>query len=63
MKSAEEMTLELQLVFDGLKAGELKHKDAAEMTNCVGKMIGLAKVQSEYFALRKEKPEILFLTK
>lgn len=61
MKTAEEMTLELQLVFDELRAGSIKHKDVAELTNCVGKMIGLAKVQLEYCALRKEKPNIIFL--
>lgn len=62
MKTAEEMTLELQLVFDELKAGQIKHKDAAELTNCVGKMIGLAKVQLEYHALRKEQPKLTFFS-
>lgn len=62
MKTAEEMTLELQLVFDALKAGQIKHKEAAELTNCVGKMIGLAKVQLEYHALRKESPEMIFFS-
>lgn len=60
MKTAEEMTLELQLVFDELKAGIIKHKEAAELTNTVGKMIGLAKVQLEYHALRKETPTMTF---
>jgi hypothetical protein len=60
MKTAEEMTLELQTVFDELKAGQIKHKEAAELTNCVGKMIGLAKVQLEYHALRKEQPTLTF---
>lgn len=54
------MALELQIVFDQLKAGEIKAKDAAELTNCVGKMIGLAKVQLEYHALRKEAPQMTF---
>ena len=60
MKNAEEMTLELQAVFDQLKTGQIKHKEAAELTNCVGKMIGLAKVQLEYHALRKEQPALAF---
>lgn len=60
MKTAEEMALELQIVFDELKAGSIKHKEAAELTNCVGKMIGLAKVQLEYHALRKEAPKMTF---
>lgn len=61
MKTAEDMTMELQRVFDELKNGSIKHKEAAELTNCVGKMIGLAKVQLEYHALRKEAPVISFL--
>jgi hypothetical protein len=60
MKTAEEMTLELQLVFDQLRDGSIKPKEAAELTNCVGKMIGLAKVQLEYHALRKESPRMNF---
>ena len=60
MKTAEEMALELQLVFDELKTGQIKVKDAAELTNCVGKMIGLAKAQLEYHALRKEAPTMVF---
>jgi hypothetical protein len=60
MKTAEEMSLELQLVFDELKAGNIKAKEAAELTNCVGKMIGLAKVQLEYHALRKDVPNMTF---
>ncbi len=62
MKTAEEMTLELQIVFEELKAGQIKHKEAAELTNCVGKMIGLAKVQLEYHALRKEQPTLTFFS-
>jgi hypothetical protein len=54
------MAMELQLVFDELKAGTIKAKDAAELTNCVGKMIGLAKVQLEYHALRKDVPTMTF---
>ncbi|MEO6146550.1 MAG: hypothetical protein ABIT70_05760, partial [Sulfuriferula sp.] len=53
---------ELQQVFDELRAGSIKHKEVSELTNCVGKMIGLAKVQLEYHALRKEIPNILFLS-
>jgi hypothetical protein len=60
MKTAEEMALELQIVFEELKSGSIKHKEAAELTNCVGKMIGLAKVQLEYHALRNEAPVMTF---
>lgn len=62
MKTAEQMTLELQLVFDELKSGTIKHKEAAELTNTVGKMIGLAKVQLEYHAQRKEPPNMVFFS-
>jgi len=34
---------------------------AAEFANIAGKMINSAKVQIEYYALCKEKPEITFL--
>ena len=60
MKTANEMTLEMQEIFNGLKSGQISHKDAAELTNCVGKMIGLAKVQLEYYAMRKESPTLPF---
>lgn len=61
MKTANEMILEVQAIFYGLKAGEVKLKDAAEMHNSVGKMIGLTKLQLEYAALRKEAPDLPFL--
>jgi hypothetical protein len=55
------MILECQAIFYSLKAGEVKLKDAAEMHNSVGKMIGLTKLQLEYAALRKESPTLPFL--
>lgn len=58
LKSAAAMTLEAQAVFDELRSGEIKHKEAAEMINAIGKMIGLAKIQLEYAHQRGEKPEI-----
>jgi len=44
-----------------LKAGEIKPSEAAELANIAGKMIGSAKVQVEYYALRKESPRIKWL--
>jgi hypothetical protein len=44
-----------------LKAGEIKSSEAAELANLAGKMIGSAKVQVEYYALRKERPRIEWL--
>lgn len=60
MKTAEEMTVVLQGVLARLEAGDMKHKDAAEAINSVGKMIGLAKVQLEYHKMRRETPAMRF---
>ena len=61
MKNAEELRKELAQTFAQLKAGEIKASEAAELANLAGKMIASAKVQVEYFALRKEAPKIDFL--
>lgn len=44
-----------------LRAGTIKPSEAAELANIAGKMIKSAKVQVEYYALRKEAPTIPFL--
>ena len=49
------------MTFERLKAGEIKPGEAAELANLAGKMIGSAKVQVEYYALRKESPRIEWL--
>ena len=61
MKNAEELRAELSQTFAQLKAGEIKPSEAAELANLAGKMIGSAKVQVEYYALRKEAPRIEWL--
>jgi 5-formyltetrahydrofolate cyclo-ligase len=61
VKNAEELRDELAQTFAQLKAGEIKPSEAAELANLAGKMIASAKVQVEYFALRKESPRIAFL--
>lgn len=61
LKTANDMTLEAQAVFESLRDGSVHHKAGAEMINAIGKMIGLAKVQLEYATLRKEVPSIPFL--
>lgn len=61
MKNAEELRGELAQTFAQLKAGEIKPSEAAELANLAGKMIASAKVQVEYFALRKESARIKFL--
>lgn len=61
MKNAEELRDQLAEVFTKLRAGEMKPGEAAELANLAGKMISSAKVQVEYYALRKESPKIKFL--
>lgn len=61
MKNCDELRDELSIVFERLKAGEIKPGEAAEMANIAGKMINSAKAQIEYYALRKESPRINFL--
>jgi hypothetical protein len=41
--------------------GAIKPKEAGELANVAGKMINSAKIQLEYYALRKETPSIPFL--
>ena len=62
MKIVNELRDQLALVFAGLQSGTIPHKDAAELANLAGKMINSAKVQVEYYTLRKEAPEIPFLS-
>jgi len=62
MKTASELREQLSETFLRLKEGEINHKDAAELANLAGKMISSAKVQVEYYALRKESPTIDFLS-
>lgn len=61
MKNVEDLRTELAEVFAKLRAGGMKPGEAAELANLAGKMISSAKVQVEYYALRKEAPNIGFL--
>lgn len=61
MNNCDELREELAQTFAALKAGEIKPSEAAELANLAGKMIGSAKVQVEYYALRKEAPRIDWL--
>lgn len=63
MKNANKLREELSDVFNKLKSGEISRNDAAELANIAGKMINSARVQVEYFAIRKEIPDIKFLEK
>jgi hypothetical protein len=62
MKNVTELRDQLSQVFASLRDGSVKHSDAAELANLAGKMINSAKVQLEYYALRKEAPTINFLS-
>lgn len=61
MKNVDELRGQLAEVFAQLRAGTIKPGEAAELANLAGKMIGSAKVQVEYYALRKESPCIEWL--
>jgi hypothetical protein len=61
MKSVDDLRIELAKVFQELRNGAIKPNEAAELANVAGKMISSAKVQIEYFALRKEAQRIGFL--
>jgi len=61
MKTVDELRAQLSEVFLQLRSGNIKYKEASELANLAGKMISSAKVQVEYFALRKETPKISFL--
>jgi hypothetical protein len=61
MKSVNTLRHELAEIFDDLRNGTIKTKEAGELANVAGKMINSAKVQLEYYALRKEVPTLKFL--
>jgi hypothetical protein len=61
MKSVNQLRNELSEIFDDLRSGIIKTKEAGELANVAGKMINSAKVQLEYYALRKEAPTLKFL--
>lgn len=62
MKNMQAVVKKLTVVMTELKCNKINVKVASEMVNCAGKIISAQKVQLEYAALRKEKPEIEFLT-
>ena len=61
MKNLDHVRDRLSTIFDQLESGEIDAKKAAEFANLAGKMINSAKVQVEYYALKKEVPSISFL--
>jgi len=58
--SITELRNELQVIFRELRDGKLEPRQAKEMNNAAGKIIGTLKVELEYSHLRGEKPKIAF---
>lgn len=61
MDNINDLREQLLHTFTELQSGALDRKDAAELANLSGKVINSAKVQLEYYSLRKEKPVLRFL--
>jgi hypothetical protein len=62
MKHISELTTELSSLYEGLKNGTVDVKVATEMNNTAGKIINAQRVQLEYADLRKEQPNIKFMS-
>jgi hypothetical protein len=62
MKHISELTTELSSLYEGLKNGTVDVKVATEMNNTAGKIINAQRVQLEYADLRKEQPNIEFMS-
>lgn len=62
MKSMDDVRAELTNIYEGLKAGTIKHHEAGEMNNSCGKIINSVKVELEYYVARKEAPNIPFIS-
>ena len=62
MNHISELTTELSALYEGLKTGAIDVKVATEMNNTAGKIINAQRVQLEYAELRKEQPNIVFMS-
>jgi len=63
MKNVIELRDELVEVFNLLKEGKMKGREAKEIINCAGKIIASAKLEIDYAKLNGNKREIKFLDK
>jgi hypothetical protein len=61
MKTINDVRDQLSIIFNELREGEIKPNEADSLANIAGKMIASAKVQLDYYALTKTRPEIYFL--
>jgi hypothetical protein len=62
VNNVNELRTELSAIFQAVKNDTMEVKKASELANIAGKMISSAKAQIEYYAMRKEKPKIAFLS-
>ena len=61
MKQVNDVRASLGTVFNDLRTGKIKPAEAQALANLAGKVISSAKVQVDYYAMRKETPTIAFL--
>ncbi len=61
IKNIADLQQDLLFMYEQLRTGEIEPKEAIEANNTAGKIIGVAKVQLAYHALRGEAPSIPFL--
>ena len=61
MQTIEEVRQEALKLFEGIRDGKIQHKEAKEMNNAIGKIVGTIRVQLDYAELREEIPNIDFL--
>jgi len=54
IKNTTDLRRELAVLFENVKNGHIKAFDAKEMTNMTGKMISSAKLDLEYFNLKRK---------
>ena len=62
MLNIDELSEELQSIFMQIKNDEIDLRKVKEMNNTAGKITAIAKVQLLYSNIRKEKPNIPFLS-
>ena len=60
-KNIKELRDDLLDAYDLLKTDPRRLNQVAELANTAGKVIGTVKIELEYAALRKEKPDVAFL--
>lgn len=62
MQNINELTQYMLGVVQDIRLGKLDPRAAKELNNAAGKAMGTVRLQLDYAKLRKEKPEIPFLS-